>query len=169
MKKMGRVAVLMNRIREMKVMRCSIVMISFFVSFALLPLPAAQADDPNVCISLSTGLPGAPTVMLDVVASYGAPAVYGLNGTASSTQATFPPTKLSYVLSGTANITTTQAVEISLAGTAEDATCECIKEVVFHVVFDGMNDRYTQIIRNAKDGATSILTGRAEIAQSCGN
>ncbi len=157
-----------RRLREGKAMRYAIVMVLFFVSFALFPLPAAQADDPNICISLSTGLPGAPVVTLDVVASYKAPTVYGVNGTALSTQATYPPTELSYVLSGTAYITTTSAVDLSLTGTAEDASCNCIKEVVFHVIFDGANNRYTQIIRNAQDGTTSILTGKAEVAQSCG-
>jgi len=54
------VAMLIKVPREMKFMRCAIVLVSFFVYFAPLPLPAAQADDPNVRISLSTGLPGAP-------------------------------------------------------------------------------------------------------------
>ncbi|MEJ2697779.1 MAG: DUF1842 domain-containing protein [Candidatus Sulfobium sp.] len=167
--KKGSIGQKTRRLREVKAMRYAIVMVLFFVSFALSPLPAAQAEDLNVCISLSTGMPGAPSVTLDLFASYKAPTVYGLNGTALSTQATFPPTELSYVLSGTADITTTSAVDLSLTGTAEDGSCDdCIKEVVFHVVFDGANDRYTQIIRNAKDGTTSILTGRAEVAQSCG-
>ena len=97
-----------------------------------------------------------------------APTIYGLNGTGLSTQATFPPTKLSYVLSGTAEITTTSALVLSLTGTAEDASCDCIKEADFHVVFDGTNDRYTQVIRDAKNGTTGILTGSAEVDQNCG-
>jgi hypothetical protein len=156
-----------KRLREVKATRYAIVMVLVFVSFALFPLPAAQAQDLNVCISLSPDIPGAPVVTLDLFASCKTPTVYGLNGTALSTQATFPPTELSYVLSGTADITTTSAVDFSLTGTAEDASCDCVKEVVFNVIFDGINDRYTQIIRNAKDGTTSILTGRAEVSQSC--
>ena len=107
-------------------------------------------------------------VVLDVVATYKAPTVYGLNGTASSTQATYPLTEVFYLLSGTAYITTNSAVELSLTGTAEDAACECVKEVAFHVIFDGTNDRYTQIIRNAKDGSAAVLNGRASVAQTCG-
>ena len=149
-------------------MRYAIVTVLFFVSFALSPLPPARAEGLNVCINLSPGPLGAPFVTLDLFASDKAPPVYGLNGTALSTQATFPPKKLSYVLSGTADITTTSALALSLTGTAEDAFCDCIKEVVFHVVFDGTNDRYTQIIRDAANGTTSILTGRAEVEQSCG-
>ena len=152
----------------MKAMRYAVLMILFFVSFALSPLPAAQAEGLNVCISLLPGALGAPVVTLDLFASDKAPTVYGLNGTGLSTQATFPPTKLYYALSGTADITSTSALSLSLTGTAEDATCDCIKEVVFHVVFDGTNDRYTQIIRDAQDGTTSILTGSAEVEENCG-
>jgi hypothetical protein len=149
-------------------MKTTIMMVLVLVVLALSLPPAAQADDPEVCISLSTGLPGAPVVILDVFASYKAPTVYGLSGTASSTQATFPPTEVFYLVSGTAYVTTKSAVELSLTGTAEDATCEFIKEVVFHVIYDGMNNRYTQIIRNAKTGATNILTGTAQLSQTCG-
>lgn len=157
-----------GRLREARAVRYSIVVVFFFLSFALLPLPAAQAADLNICVNLSTGTPGAPVVALDVFAGYKGSTVFGLNGTALSTQATHPLTELSYVLSGTAYVTAASAVELSLTGTAEDANCNCIKEVVFNIVFDGVNDRYTQIIRNAKDGTTSILTGTAEVAQSCG-
>ena len=157
-----------RRLREVKAMRYAVVTVLFFVSFALSPLPAAQAEGLNVCISLSPGIPGAPFVTLDLFASDKAPTVYELNGTALSTQATFPLTELSYVLSGTADITTTSALALSLTGTAEDASCDCIKEVVFHVVFDGTDNRYTQIIRDAEDGSTSILTGSAEVEQDCG-
>lgn len=149
-------------------MKYTIVMVSVLVALALSLPPTTQADEPEVCISLSTGLPGAPVVILDVRASYKAPTVFGLNGTASSTQATFPPTELFYLLSGTAYITTKSAVELSLVGTAEDPACECVKEVAFHVVYDGMNNRYTQIIRNAKDGSTDVLTGSAGVTQNCG-
>ena len=45
-----------RRLREVKAMRYAVVMVLFFVSFALSPLPAAQAEGLNVCISL---LPGA--------------------------------------------------------------------------------------------------------------
>src|SRR5512139_270091 len=148
-------------------MKNTIVMVLVLVTLALSLPPTAQADEPEVCINLSTGLPGAPVVILDVIASYKAPTVYELNGTASSTQATFPPTEVFYLVSGTAYVTTKSAVELSLAGTAEDATCECIKEVVFHVIYDGMNNRYKQIIRNAKAGSTDILTGTAQVSQDC--
>jgi hypothetical protein len=157
-----------RRLREVKVMRYAVVVVLFFVSFALSPLPAAQAEGLNVCISLLPGALGAPSVTLDLFPSDKAPTVYGLNGTALSIQATFPPKELSYVLSGTADITIMSAAILSLTGTAEDASCDCIKEVVFHVVLDGTNDRYTQIIRDAKDGTTSILIGSAEVDQSCG-
>jgi hypothetical protein len=157
-----------------------VLMFLAFLATSSLP-PTADADDPNICISLSptaVGLPipgiplgpivGAPVVILDVIASYKAPTVYELHGTASSTQATFPPTEVFYLVSGTAYVTTKSAVEFSLTGTAEDATCECIKEVVFHVIYDGMNNRYKQIIRNAKAGSTDILTGTAQVSQDCG-
>lgn len=149
-------------------MKRIIVVVSVLVTLALSLTPTAQADDLNVCISLSPGLPGAPVVILDVFASYKAPTVFGLNGTASSTQATYPLTEVFYLLSGTAYITTKSAIEFSLTGTAEDAACECVKEVVFHVIFDGTNDRYTQIIRDAKAGVTQIFTGTAGVAQNCG-
>ena len=157
-----------RRFREVKAMKYAVVMVFFFASFALSPLPAAQAKGLNVCISLAPGIPGAPVVTLDLFASEKAPTVYGLNGTALSTQATFPLTELTYVLSGTADITTTSELALSLTGTAEDTSCDCIKEVVFHVVFDGTNDRYTQIIRDAEDGTTSIVTGTATVDESCG-
>ena len=152
-------------------MKHAIMMVSVLVTLALFCAPTVQADEPEVCISLSSGLPGAPVVILDVFASNKAGSratVYGLSGTASSTQATYPPTEVFYLVSGTAYITTKWAVELSLTGTAEDAACECIKEVVFHVIFDGTNDRYTQIIRSAKDGSTSLISGKAGVAQSCG-
>src|SRR5512139_1240348 len=149
-------------------MKNTIVMVLVLAAFALSLPPTAQADESEVCISLSSGLAGAPVVILDVIVSYKAPTVYGLNGTASSTQATFPPTEVFYLVSGTAYVTTKSAVEFSLTGTAEDATCKCIKEVVFHVIFDGTDNRYTQIIRNAKAGATDILTGTAQLSQNCG-
>lgn len=152
-------------------MKYAIVMVSVLVSFALsLPL-TAQADDPNVCIKLRPDTVGAPEVILDVFASNKAGSratVYGLNGTASSVQATDPPTELFYLLSGTAYITTKQAIEGSVTGTAEDAVCACIKEVTFHVVIDGNDDRYTQVIRNTLDDTTEIVTGIAEFSQSCG-
>jgi hypothetical protein len=154
-------------------MRYAVVIVLFFVSFALSPLPAAQAEGKaeglNICISLSTGIPGARFVTLDLFANDKNPTIYGLNGTAVSSQATYPPTELSYVVSGTADITTASTIVLSLTGTAEDASCDCcIKEVVFHVVFDGANDRYTQIIRDAEDGTTSIVTGTATVDESCG-
>jgi hypothetical protein len=155
-----------SRVRE-KAMRFAVVMVLMLVSFALSPLHSAQAEGLNVCISLLPGIPGAPVVTLDLFASDRAPTVYGLNGTALSTQPTFPPIELSYVLSGTADATDTSALVLSLTGTAEDASCDCTKEVTFHVVFDGTNDRYTQIIRDAKNGTTSILTGSSEVDQSC--
>ena len=157
-----------RRLREVKSMRYAVVKVLFFVSFALSLLPAAQAEGLNVCINLFPSALGAPVVTLDLFPSDKAPTVFGLNGTALSTQATYPPKKLSYVLSGTAEITTTSALALSLTGTAEDASCDCIKEVVFHVVFDGTDDRYTQIIRDAENDTTSILTGYAEVDQSCG-
>jgi hypothetical protein len=145
-------------------MKCTIVMVSVLVSFALtLPL-TAQADDPNVCIRLTPDAAEAPTVILDVFASNKAGSrstVYGLNGTASSTD-------LFYLLSGTAYITTKQAIEGSVTGTAEDASCGCVKEATFHVVIDGKDDRYTQVTRNALDDTTEIVTGTAEFSQSCG-
>ncbi len=152
-------------------MKYAIAMVSVLVSLALsLPL-TAQADDPNVCIKLTPDTVGPPEVILDVFASNKAGSratVYGLNGTASSVQATDPPTELFYLLSGTAYITKKQAIEVSVTGTAEDAVCACIKEVTVHVVFDGMDDRYTQIIRNTQDDTTEIATGTAEFSQSCG-
>jgi hypothetical protein len=145
-------------------MKCTIVMVSVLVSFALtLPL-TAQADDPNVCIRLTPDAAEAPTVILDVFASNKAGSrstVYGLNGTASSTD-------LFYLLSGTAYITTKQAIEGSVTGTAEDASCGCVKEATFHVVIDGKDDRYTQVTRNALADTTEIVTGTAEFSQSCG-
>jgi hypothetical protein len=150
-------------------MKCTIVMVSVLVSFALtLPL-TAHADDPNVCIGLTPDAAEAPTVILDVFASNKAGSrstVYGLNGTASSTPDS--STDLFYLLSGTAYITTKQAIEGSVTGTAEDASCGCVKEATFHVVIDGKDDRYTQVTRNALDDTTEIVTGTAEFSQSCG-
>jgi hypothetical protein len=161
---MGRKA---SRVRE-KAMRFAVVIVLLLVSFALAPLPVAQAEGWNVCISLLPEALGAPGVTLDLSVSDKAPKVYGLNGTALSVQPTYPPIELSYVLSGTADVTDASALVLSLSGTAEDATCDCIKEADFHVVFDGTNDRYTLIIRDAKNGTTGILTGSAEVDQSCG-
>jgi hypothetical protein len=40
--------------------------------------------------------------------------------------------------------------------------------VAFHVIVDGKDDRYTQVIRNVKDDVTEIVTGTAEASSSCG-
>jgi len=144
-------------------------MVLFLVSFALFPLPAAQAEGLNVCISLLPSALGAPFVILNLFPSTITPTVYGLNGTARSTQTTYPLTEFTYVVSGTADVTSTSSsVVLSLRGTAEDANCDCIKEVDVHVVFDGTNDRFTEIVRDAKNGTTSILTGTPEVDQNCG-
>jgi hypothetical protein len=152
-------------------MKFIILTVSIVLSFALAIPLTAHADDPNVCIRLTPDGVGGPMVILDVFASNKAGSratVYALNGTASSTQATNPPAELFYLMSGTAYITTKGAIELSLTGTAEDADCGCIKEVTFHVIVDGKDDRYTQVIRNAKDDVTGIVTGTAEAAPSCG-
>jgi hypothetical protein len=159
----------MSRFLEVKAVRYSIVVLSFLVSVALFPLPAAQADEPNVCISLSSGLPGAPVVLLDLFATYKASTVYGLNGTALSTQATNPPKEILYGVSGTAYLTKTSTVELSLTGTAEDPSCECMNELVIHVTSNGTSGTFTEVIRNSRDGSASILTGTAGISQGCGN
>ena len=152
-------------------MKHAAVIVLVLMSVAMiLPLPA-QADDPNICIRLTPGTEavGAPEIILDVFASNKAGSratVYGLNGTASSTiRSSNPPTELFYLLSGTAYVTTKTAIELSLTGTAEDETCDCIREAVFHVIFDGKNDRYFQTIKGARN---VVVTGTAETSRDCG-
>ena len=152
-------------------MKHTIVVVLVLMSVAMILPFAAQADDPNICIRLTpeASTVGAPVVILDVFASNKAGSratVYGLNGTASSTiQSSNPPTELFYLLSGTAYVTTKTAIELSLTGTAEDAECDCIRESVFHVIFDGKNDRYFQTIKGTLN---VVVTGTAEVSRDCG-
>jgi hypothetical protein len=140
----------------------------------------AVADQPDICLTLTPETSSGPGVKLTVFASNKPGSVstfYGLNGSGSSTQGT---KELFYLLSGTGYVTTRNAIETSLTGTAVDSgcdctsthgasVCECVREATFHVVVDGQNDRYTQIVRTPAEQSEVIFKGAAAFSQgNCG-
>lgn len=147
----------------------------------LLAFPTfAAADQPDICLTLTPETISGPGVKLTVYASNKPGSVstfYGLNGSGASTQGT---KELFYLLSGTAYVTTRNAIETSLTGTAVDSgcnctstqgasVCECVREATFHVVVDGQSNRYIQIIRTPAEQSEVIFKGTAAFTQSdCG-
>ena len=140
---------------------------------------AVRADNPHVCMTLTPDTTDSPAVTLDVFASNvpgSVSTVFGLNGTGLSTDTSATPSvQLSYVLTGTGIITSKGTIEASLTGTAPDSACSCLKESNFHVVIDGANNSFTQVIRTVEQvaGQTTgetedILTGSAAFASTCG-
>ena len=136
----------------------------------LLTFPVlASADQPNICLTLTPGTSGDPEINLTVYATNKPGSVstfYGLNGSASTTQGS---DDLFYLLSGTGYVTTKSAIETSLTGTAVDPSND-IREVTFHIVIDGTDDRYTQITRTAASPSEAIFAeGAAAFSEGkCG-
>lgn len=147
----------------------------------LLAFPiSATADQPDICLTLTPEVSSGPGVKLNVFASNKPGSVstfYGLNGSGSSTQGT---KELFYLLSGTGYVTTRDAIETSLTGTAVDSACnctstqgpsvcECVRESTFHVIVDGQSNRYIQIIRTPAEQSEVIFKGTAAFVQgNCG-
>lgn len=155
----------------MKNLRSYIPCMTFTLVSLVFPM-AVRADNPHVCMALTPDATGGPAVTLNVFASNvpgSVSTVFGLNGTGLSTQASAnPPVQLSYILTGTGIVTSKGAIEASLAGTALDSTCNCLRESTFHVVIDGQNNSYTQIIRTVGGQPDAVmLTGSAAFASTC--
>jgi len=129
----------------------------------------AAADQPNICLTLTPNASGDSEINLTVYATNKPGSVstfYGLNGSGSTTQGS---DDLFYLVSGTGYVTTKNAIETSLTGTAVDPS-NGIREVTFHIVIDGTNDRYTQITRTtASPSEVVVAEGAAAFSEGkCG-